>query len=293
MKKTALNQVTREAFERWGRQHDHSGELIAEIRERLISRLDGILVSPCLIADIGSGFGEGMRPLIKRFPNAHGMVVDWALSPMPQIPWYRWRLRSHWHRIVADARDLPLTTGAVDLIFSNMLLPWIDPPDLFFFEARRICRPGGLMLFSALGPDSFQELRDLWTQAGGENSIPPGLWDMHDLGDMLIHAGWSDPVLETERLIVHYTTWQSMINDFRHAGPLLWNGTMPHGRKPGQNLWRRFRQLLDEKAWDLTLEVIYAHSWALNHLPHNAGISTPGEFHIPLGGINKRKTLIE
>ena len=57
--------------------------------------------------------------------------------------------------VQADACRLPLADGTVDVIFANLLLPWIDDPEQFFREAARVLRKEGLLVFSTLGPDSL------------------------------------------------------------------------------------------------------------------------------------------
>ena len=66
----------------------------------------------------------------------------------------------------ADAESLPLKTGSCDLVVSNLMLQWTDSSALFFGEAKKALKPGGLLLATTLGPATFREIRDAMTSAG-------------------------------------------------------------------------------------------------------------------------------
>ena len=65
----------------------------------------------------------------------------------------------------------------------------------------RLLRPGGLLLFTTFGPDTLKELRAAWQAADGGVHVHDFI-DMHDLGDALVHQGFAEPVVDTERFAV-------------------------------------------------------------------------------------------
>ena len=67
-------------------------------------------------------------------------------------------------------------------------------------RVRAACwRPEGLLMFSTLGPDTLKELR----AAAGASRVHAFI-DMHDLGDMLVAAGFSAPVMDMEMIEIEY-----------------------------------------------------------------------------------------
>jgi malonyl-CoA O-methyltransferase len=131
------------------------------------------------------------------------------------------------------------------------MLHWLDDPRLAFVELRRVLATGGLLHFAMLGPDTLKELRVLGAP------LRPFI-DMHDIGDMLLGAGFADPVMEMEMLTLTYASPRDFLADQRYLGvrrALL--GSLP---------WRRWRQLFtawprQEGRLPARFEVIYGHAW--------------------------------
>ena len=90
----------------------------------------------------------------------------------------------------------------VELVFSNLALQWCEPARVFA-EAARALTADGLILFSTFGPDTLRELRAAFAEVDGAPHVNRFV-DMHDLGDALVHAGFSDPVMEMERITLEY-----------------------------------------------------------------------------------------
>ena len=102
--------------------------------------------------------------------------------------------------------------ASVDVVFANMLLPWIDDPAAAFAEIARVLRQDGLLAFATLGPDSLLELRDAWRTADAGAHVKQ-FADMHDIGDALVRAGLRDPVLDVDRLSVTYRNSAALFRD--------------------------------------------------------------------------------
>ena len=134
--------------------------------------------------------------------------------------------------------ELPLQTNSVDLVWSNLALHWHPQPDRVFAEWRRVLRVDGLLMFSCFGPDTFRELRDAFMET---DATPHALSfvDMHDLGDMLVHAGFATPVMDMETITVTYDSVDKLIADARAWG--------------GNPLSTRRRALLGKAAWERAL----------------------------------------
>jgi len=60
-------------------------------------------------------------------------------------------------------------------------------------------------------------LRSLYARLGWA-APTPGFVDMHDLGDMLVQAGFADPVMDQETLTLQYDTAQALLDELRSLG---------------------------------------------------------------------------
>ena len=80
-------------------------------------------------------------------------------------------------------------------------------------------------MFSCLGPDTLRELRGLYRALGWP---PPAhdFTDMHDWGDMLVHAGFAEPVMDMERITLTWETPQRLLEELRELGANLHPATL-------------------------------------------------------------------
>lgn len=219
------------------------------------------------VLDLGCGTGEALPMLGERFGGAECLGIDLARSMLAkaaerQPRWRRWLGARAPALVCADAEALPLATGSVDLVFSNLALQWCEAPKVFA-EAARVLRTDGLILFSTFGPDTLNELRTAFRAADGGEHVSPFV-DMHDLGDALVHAGFADPVMEMERLTLEYASVRALVEDLRRIGAV---NALP-SRARGLMSPRRWQTM--EAAYETqrrdghlpsTWEVVYGHAW--------------------------------
>jgi malonyl-CoA O-methyltransferase len=140
-------------------------------------------------------------------------------------------------------------------VWCNLALQWASDPLEVFREFERVLAPDGLVLFSTLGPDTLKELR----AAAGAANVHPFV-DMHDLGDMLIAAGFSAPVMDMEVLVIEYAAGARLLDDLRASGQT--NARVD--RRRGLSGRRSLGDALSEfRAAPLraTFEVVYGHGW--------------------------------
>lgn len=245
---TARNAQRR--FDRAAATFDSADFVHAATRDGLLARLEPMTVEASTILDLGSATGASGQALRRRFRRAAVIAVDISMAMLE-----RSARRSTWlsrrPAVQADAAQLPLADHSVDLVFSNLLLPWIDRRDRVFAEVARVLRKEGLFLFSTLGPDSLARLRH------------EPFADMHDVGDELVQAGLRDPVLDVDRLTVNYRDEPALARDLDAIGA---GDCLPGGI---DNL-------------DIELELVYGHCWGAGPLPAR------GEFHIAAGQIPRR-----
>jgi len=246
--------AARRAFERAGRHYEAASRLEAEVGARLRERLDYIKIEPKRILDAGSGPGREARALAARYRGAHVVALDYALAMLPRRGVLQRLVGKGTLAVCADMTRLPLQSESVGLAWCNMALHWLNDPLAAFREFERVLAPGGLFMFSTLGPDTLKELR----AAAGEARVH-AFADMHDLGDMLVATGLTNPVMEMELLTVDYTGSGQLIADLRASGQTNARADRRRGLSP-RAFGERLRAALDA-APRMTYEVVYGHAW--------------------------------
>jgi len=217
----------------------------------MLERLGYVRLAPRSVLDAGSG--PPRRELRRRYRHASVIAVDFSL-PMLRRSALRRVLTGNLFPVCADFERLPIAPAAVDLAWSNMALHWVGEPARAFREFHRVLAPGGLLMFSTLGPDSLKELR----VAAGAQRVHPFV-DMHDLGDMLLAAGFADPVMDMEMLHVAYADADRLLGDLRASGQTSARADRPRGLA-GRRFAGALRRALGDKP-QATYEVVYGHAW--------------------------------
>jgi malonyl-CoA O-methyltransferase len=276
--------AARRAFDRASAGFDAAAVLQTEIRGELLGRLDLTALAPAVVLDAGAGTGQASALLKRRYPRARVLAIDASL-PMLRIA----RSRSSWlrpfERIAADAERLPLAAGSVDLIFSNLLLPWCDPESLLG-EFRRVLAPRGLLTLSAFGPDTLREWRLAWSEVDTAVHVHRFI-DMHDLGDALVRAGFAAPVLDVERYTLTYADLRAVAADLRAVGASNASRARPQGLT-GRGKFARLADAYETFRTDGRLpasyEIVFAQAWA----PAAGGAARRADATVPLADLKRR-----
>ena len=250
-------------FARAAVSYDAAAVLASEVGRRMAERLDYVKVEPRQMADIGCATGDGIRALIKRYPGALPLAIDFARPMLAELsrrtPWSSRLMRRSPQLINADVGQLPIKTGTLGLVWSNLMLHWLDDPAPVFVDVHRTLATEGLLTFSMLGPDTLKELR-LACIAGGIEPPLRRFLDMHDVGDLLVATGFADPVMDMEIITMTYDTPLGLLRDQRQLG--VRNALL------GQLPWRDWRRVF--QAWAATrqegrlsasFEIVYGHAW--------------------------------
>ncbi len=240
--------AARRRFERAARTYSSAARLEAEVGARMLERLDYVKLAPRRILDAGSG--PPQRDLARRYPKAEVIALDFALGMLRATRFGFFRKSPS--RVCADLERLPLAAGAVDLVWCNMALHWLADPLAAFREFHRVLADEGLLMLSTLGPDTLKELR----AAAGAARVH-AFADMHDLGDMLLAAGFSAPVMDMELLNFSYKEPSSLLADLRASGQTSARADRPRGLA-GRGFGERLRAGLAPRA---TFECVYGHAW--------------------------------
>jgi len=274
--------LVRRAFERAAGTYDEAAVLQREVGARMAERLGIIKLLPGAILDAGCGTGEALGELRTRYPAARLFGVDlaWgmALAARTRSTSAALADRSLLARLLGsraggassnpgivcgDVTQLPLQAGCVDLVWSNLALQWIDAPPEAFAEFHRVLAVGGLLSFTTFGPDTLRELRTAFAATDAATHVNRFV-DMHDLGDMLVAAGFADPVMDMEMLTLTYADATALMRELKALGAHNVTASRPRGLM-GRQRWQRMLAALDAFRRDgrlpASFEVIYGHAW--------------------------------
>jgi len=252
----------RRAFERAAAGYGKHDVLQRAVREEILERLEWIRFEPEALLDLGSGPGDLARALRVRYPRALNVALDWSWGMLAEG-----RRRGGDVRFLgADAGALPFPPASFDIVVSTLLLQWIDDLPRVLAEVRRVLRPRGAFLFATLGPDTLIELRRLFARVDEDEHVLP-FRDMHVVGDLLVQAGFSEPVLDVGRFEILYPDLRALIGGLRGLGAT--NHRRDRARRPpgGRGYWARLEEAAEaerrpEGGIPATFEVIYGLAWA-------------------------------
>ncbi|HEY0200807.1 MAG TPA: biotin synthase [Burkholderiaceae bacterium] len=240
-----------------------------EVARRMQDRLQWITVQPTSWCDWGALRGglQGHALLAKRFPKAAAHVVE---PPGPLLQASQQALEQPWWRAAWGSgprmRWGEPQPGGVQMLWSNMALHMEADPQALIARWHRALAVDGFLMFSCLGPDTVRELHALYAALGWP---APGhaFTDMHDWGDMLVHAGFAEPIMDMERIRLTFDSPARLLRELRELGRNLHPARFPGLR--GRRWHARLEQGLHDHLADpadggrlaLTFEVVYGHAF--------------------------------
>ena len=264
-------QAVRKSFGDAAETYDAAAVLQREVATRMLERLDYIKATPKRILDLGCATGEYSARLAQQYKGAQVFSLDIALPMLQQV-----KRRSTWRRplrtICGDIQASPVADNSIDLIFSSLALQWCDSLDDAFSEFRRVLRPGGFVLFSTLGPDTLKELRASWAAVDAKQHVHDFI-DMHDIGDAMLRAGLSQPVMDVETLTLTYGDVYSLMHELKALGAhYVGEQRTRHltSKSTFQAVARAYEQFRHDGLLPASYEVVYGHAWCDETQPGTA-----------------------
>jgi malonyl-CoA O-methyltransferase len=277
----------RASFERASGTYDEAAVLQSRVADELLARVGTFNLRPQVVLDLGAGTGRGTAVLKQKFRRSQVVALDLAPGMLHEARRHQ-RLFHRFERICGDATRLPFGDNTIDVVFSSLMLQWCDL-DEAFSEVRRVLTPEGLFIFSTFGPDTLKELRAAWAHVDGYNHVNHFL-DMHDVGDALVRAGLSEPVLDVDRLQVTYSDTTALMRDLKAIGA----HNVTAGRSRGltgksrmqqmRSAYERFRR---DGRLPATYEIVYGTTWGAAGRAGARG-AADGEVRISADSIRRR-----
>jgi len=271
--------AVRRHFARAAPAYDDAAVLQREVGTRMAERLDVIRLAPAAILDAGCGTGDALGELAARFPKARRIALDSVPAMLGAARAKAREQRSLVARLLApiraapkagcvqfvcgDVTALPFAHARFGMIWSNLVLQWVDDLPRALAEFHRVLEVGGLLTFTTFGPDTLRELRAAFAAVDAAPHVSR-FADMHDVGDMLIEAGFADPVLQMEYLTLTYADAAAMVRDLKAIGATNAAAGRARGLM-GRQRWRRAMDALERLRRDgripATFELIHGHAW--------------------------------
>ncbi len=226
-----------------------------EMLKEMLGRLHFMTLKPQTILDVGSATGNNSLALKDHYPDATIIAVDASLKMIEYAKQRSDRIK--W--LCAPLTSLPVLDHSIDLIIANNAIPWCDDVQKLLQEWRRVLRPNGLLMLTSLGPDTLRELHDLPLAF-------PHLMDMHTVGDLLMQAGFSNPVLDVDYVTLTYEDQKKLWHELEVTGMIAGNVDS-----------------LQENNDSLTYEIIFGHAFGSDVKANHTG-----EIRIPVSHIRKK-----
>jgi malonyl-CoA O-methyltransferase len=197
--------------------------------------------------------------LTQRYPNASATLFETSTERARSVdqklalPWWqlqRWR----------QPRPKVVTQMAcsAQMLWSNMSLHMTDNPQALMAQWHKALEVDGFLMFSCLGPDTLRELRSLY-QAMNWPAPSHEFTDMHDWGDMLVAAGFAEPVMDMERITLTFESPQRLLQELRGLGRNLHVDRF--GGLRGRAWHQQLMQALGNAPLQLNFEVVYGHAF--------------------------------
>ena len=256
-------QIVVNRFDRAAKSYDNAAILQEEVLNRLLQRLQYIRHQPATIIDIGCGTGKGIQGLQKHYPKAQVYAVDIAQQMLLQAR-SRYRFLTRKRLLAADMECLPFAADCFDLVFSSLALPWSNDLRATMSEFARVAKPGALLLFTSFGPGSLQELAQSWRALDDYPHVHQFV-DMHDVGDIMLAAGFAQPVVDAETIRLEYRDFRSLLDDLKQVG----SSNADFNRRRGLTTPRQLARLeasyreqgFENDKFIASYEVVYGHAW--------------------------------
>ncbi|WP_284279591.1 SAM-dependent methyltransferase [Limnobacter litoralis] len=284
----------------WGRRAGRAQPFILqEVESRMIARAQimrpvegGVLhhgwLHPASVSAVHNLFMDREMIALAPLPGVVALEVE-AVSPVtallnrfrnkpgkPQIKSHEW----------LNQAAFPVPAESIGMVWSPLWLHAHPEPEQCLQHWNESLKPEGGLFFSVFGPDTLRELAPFAALLGAEL---PQFPDMHDWGDLLGRQGFSDPVMEMERITLTYQTPQTLLADCRALF-----GNYLHNARPGLLGKRRHKAAMatledlrdpQNGRLNLTLELVYGHAWKVRKN------MSPKEVTVPLSSIGGRKPL--
>ena len=212
----------RRNFARRARSYDRHAEVQRRMAQALVAAVGESLARAGRILEIGCGTGYLTCVLRQANQEARLVALDLdaalvdvarrRLGPAAGVAW-----------LVADG-ETPLR-GEYDLIIANATFQWFTRPGETLAALYRNLGPRGVLAFSTLGPQTFQELAEARNRAARNLNLPAlppipaqGFGDRETWADRIYRAGFPQVRLAREMVIATFPSVKEFLKALQATG---------------------------------------------------------------------------
>ena len=204
-------QAVRRHRDRAARTVTRVGDVLRDVAERLIDRLDDTTRRFSQALDLG---GRGVVAPLLRASGIEVVSADLSAA-MAQA--------SGGLAIAADEEFLPFGPASFDLVVASLSLHWVNDLPGALVQLRQAMRPEGLLLASVPVLGTLGELRQTLaeTEVALTGGIAPRISpfpELRDCAGLLQRAGFKLPVADLEELRLLYAEPLELLHELRAAG---------------------------------------------------------------------------
>ena len=248
------------AFSNAATSYNQAAVVQNEILQRLLERLESLHDTQATVLDLGSGTGLARSKLQTRYGQEQYFAIDIAEKMLR----FTHKNFGAQRAVCGDVEYLPFKKNSFDLIFSASTLQWCNQVGLAFDEVLRVLKQDGLFLFSSFGPATLKELRTCFNNVDEYPHVNTFI-DLHDLGDMLVSAGFTDVVMESEVITIEYSEPMQLLRDLQATGAtnhLTDRSKGLFGKQTMSKVLDEYQSYkLQNGKYPASYEVIYGHGW--------------------------------
>jgi SAM-dependent methyltransferase len=247
-------------------KHYHEVDFLKkEAVERTIDRLDDIARDFPLVFELGSHTGQLAKALDTSSKIGRLIQADLSTHMISQ---------ASGERLVSDEEWLPFAPHCFDAAISVLNMHWIN--DLPGSLIRQALKPDGLFLACLPGANTLKELRNVLTDAsveieGGLSPRVAPFVEVRDAGNLLMRAGFSLPVTDTETITITYPHAFKLMHELRMMGETNILYEQRAGFSSRKMLFRAAelyhqRYAGDDGTVPVTVELVFLTAWT----PHES-----------------------
>ncbi len=226
----ALNELdkhqVRQSFAAASVSYDGCAELQRLVALELLDRA-AIPGSAETVVDVGCGTGFFTRHVLERFGCGRLLALDIAV-PMLQAARQNVKVGDVDY-VCADAENIPLMQGSVDIMVSNLALQWCTDLAAVFAGFQRSLKPGGRLFFSTFGPATLQELKRAWAGVDRYTHVNE-FYSPNRIAQLLQDAGFKVLWAESNRRQSDYASVTELMRELKGIGAR--NVTAGRNKKP-------------------------------------------------------------
>ncbi len=159
------------AFSKGAKTYDQAAQLQNEVSLLVAARafLTPLPSDPDIL-EIGCGTGQLTRLLLDGCQDGNFLITDIAKGMLDQCQKNIDNKRVSFAQM--DGEHPNLGDQKFDLIASSLTFQWFHEPEQSLTRLTRMLNPGGKLVFSTLGPETFIEWREAHQKLGLSSGIP-------------------------------------------------------------------------------------------------------------------------